>query len=381
MTTDPPGVGVVGAGRLGSTVVRAALAAGSPVTVVVRGGAPRCRQRAAELADGVSRDVARGHLTAAEADRLIRRARFTDRLTDLAGVDVVIESVPESVELKRAVIGSIEDVVAPDTVIASTTSSIPAGVLARGARHPERVVVAHYVWPAHRMPLVEVAFHPGTAVVAAARIDGMLRGQGKRQIRVADRPGFLITRALFAYWNAAAELLCEGCAPGAVDDALADFGWPMGPFAVMEGTGLSSVARIHADLAPHLGSPFPALAALTAAFDAGAVRIRAPLRGLDGHLAELLGVRYLLPVEPDDVVERTVGALAEEVDRAVAERVVGSWDEAGSAIDAAYGFPRKHGGLAQWSRDGLHRGRQTVMASTPDAVGTTDAGSREGERA
>jgi 3-hydroxyacyl-CoA dehydrogenase len=360
-TVAPLRVGVVGAGTLGATVVRAVLAAGSPVTVLVRGGDVRRRQRAAELAAAVRRETARGHLPAQETEQRLAGLRVTDRMADLADAELVVESVPESASLKREVIAAIEAVVPAATVIASTTSSIPAAVLAAGARHPGRVVVAHFVWPAHRIPLVEVAFHAGTDQSAVARLGRFLAALGKQPVRVADRPGFLITRALFAYWDAAVGLVRDGCPPAAVDDALTGFGWPLGPFAVMEGTTLSSVARIQTDLMPHLEDRFPSLAALSAAVTAGADRIYGPGRSLDLYTGALLcRSDRAAGLGAGPIVERTVGALGDEVDRAVSEGVAASWDEAGAAIDAAYGFPGDRGGLARWWRESRRLPSQTA---------------------
>jgi hypothetical protein len=207
------------------------------------------------------------------------------------------------------------------------------------------------VWPAHRIPLVEVAPHDATDHAAVARLDRMLVAQGKRAVRVADRPGFLITRALFAYWDAALELVRDGCPPAAVDDALTGFGWPMGPFAVMQSTGLPSVARIYRHLEPHLGTAFPSLASLASAVAAGAAQIFDAQRSVDPLLGVLLRhSTAAAALTGPAIVDRTVGALAAEVDRAVADGVVASWHEAGAAVDLAYGFPERRGGLARWAR-------------------------------
>lgn len=380
-TGSPLRVAVVGAGTLGTTVARAALVAGSPVTVLVRGGEERGRRRARVLHDAVRRDASRGRLGQADADEVLDRVRFTSRLQDLADADVVVESVPESEVLKREVLSSIEDVVPPDTLLASTTSSIPASVLAADARRPERVVVAHYVWPAHRIRLVEVALHGATAPAAVARLDRLLTSQEKWPMRVADRPGFLITRALFAYWDAAVELLRDGCAPAAVDDALTGFGWPMGPFAVMSGTGLRSVARIHTQLAPHLDGAFPSLAALSSAVAAGAAAVydeRGAVDPLFGVLLRRSTDAAQLPAAA--IVERTVGALAAEVDRAVADGVVASWHEAGAAVDLAYGFPARHGGLARWAHKSGGAAGPFRASNVPVQVGPTTAGDNAIER-
>jgi 3-hydroxyacyl-CoA dehydrogenase len=336
-------IGLVGAGTLGLTVAHAALGAGSPVTVVVRGSAERRAARAGDLHASIEREVRCGRIDAATGAAMLARLRVTGDLADLAAVDVVVESVPEDVDLKRQVIATIEAVVRPDALLVSTSSSIPAAWLARDARRPERIVVAHYVWPAHRRPLVEVACHDQTSSASRAALDGLLAGQGKTAIRVADRPGFLITRALFAYWDAAVQLVFDGCAPGAVDAALEAFGFPMGPLRVLDKTGLDSVARIFASLAPHLDSSFGALAALCAAVAGNpAPRLDEPL------MAQLRAGRPTLGADDIAIVRLAVGALAAEVDRAVREGIVATWDDGGRAIELAYGFPPARGGLHHW---------------------------------
>jgi 3-hydroxyacyl-CoA dehydrogenase len=346
-----PRVGLVGPGTLGLTAAHAALAAGSPVTLFVRGSAERRRARAEEMHVSVEREVRRGRIDATVGADMLARLRVTGVITDLRDVDVVIESVPEDPSLKRQVVETIEDVVRPDTLIASTSSSIPAAWIARDARRPERIVVAHYVWPAHRMPLVEVACHEHTSAASLAALDDLLAGQGKTQVRVADRPGFLITRALFAYWDAAVQLVRDGCSPHAVDEALERFGFPMGPLRVMEGTGLDSVARIHASLAPHLDHEFRSFAALcevVAQDPRAADSDGPPLRLDEPMLTQLRQGRADVGTDDTAIVELAVGALAIEVARAVSEGIVATWDDGGRAIDLAYGFPPGRGGLHRW---------------------------------
>lgn len=376
MSASAPSIGLVGAGTLGGTVVRAALGAGSTVTVLVRGDELRARRRSAEIAGSVRRDVGRGRLSADDADDLLARLRCTARLEDLSRCEVVVESVPESAPLKHRVIAAIESVVDREALIASTTSSIPARVLAAGAIRPERVVVAHYVWPAHRIPLVEVAFHDAADPDAVRRLHELLAGQRKRALLVADRPGFFITRALFAYWDGVVALVRDGCSPARVDHALVASGWPMGPFAVMQATGLDSVARIAADLLPRLDRPLPSLGALVIAITAGACRGPDGRAAVEPWAAGLRRPDARVERGDDDIVARATYALAAEVDRAVREGVVRSWPEAAWAIEQAYGAPSGDGGLAQWWQ-GLRDGRRAVPAPR-EAAEDVLAGGREG---
>ncbi|MGW5363245.1 3-hydroxyacyl-CoA dehydrogenase family protein [Actinopolymorpha pittospori] len=365
--TGQPVLGVVGAGTLGISLVQAGLAAGSPVTVLVRGGEDGAASRSGAIARALRRDVDRGGLPAEQARRRLERVRVTTEPADLAGADIVLESVPEDVAAKRAVIATVESAVDSDCLIASTTSSIPAATLAVGARRPERIVVTHYCWPAHRMPLVEVALHARCGAPARQRLDWLLSSQGKHVLRTADRPGFLTTRALFAFWDGAVRLLGEGHDVAAVDAALEGYGWPLGPFRVMDAAGLRSVARIHDWLAPSLGHRFTALALVSGMLGAGLDTFydrdpdggRRPRPEVGEHL------RARMPARPGRTgrsravgtvgtppLARVMDALADEVAMAVAEGVLSSADDsaddAAAAYDLAFGFTGPNGGLRAW---------------------------------
>ncbi len=352
----PLRVAVVGAGTLGLTAVHAALAAGFPVDVVVRdrtGGGQVLSGKRAAVAASLDREVRRGALPVESAADLIDRLHVTTDPAVLGSADLVIEAVPEELATKHAVIAAIEAQVPAACVIASTTSSIPAGQLAAGARYPERIVVAHYVWPAHRMPLVEVAMHDHTSEAASGRLAQLLYAQRKAVVRVADRPGFLITRALLAYWDAAVQLVVDGLEAVEVDGALEGFGWPIGPLRLMDATSLGTAAAVHRRLIPALGDRFPALDRLQVVLDRGLSGFydhgSGGRRPIPATAAALRGDSVRRPAGRDgEVVERAVGALAHEVESAVEEGVVASWAEAGCAIDLAYGFPVQHGGLHSW---------------------------------
>ncbi|MGW0229230.1 3-hydroxyacyl-CoA dehydrogenase family protein [Actinopolymorpha singaporensis] len=355
---EVPILGVVGAGTLGVSLVQAGLAAGSPVTVLVRGGEEGAASRRRGIARALQRDVDRAALRPDQARLRLDRLRVTTDPADLAGAEVVLESVPENVAAKRAVIATVESVVDGNCLIASTTSSIPAATLAVGARRPERIVVTHYCWPAHRMPLVEVALHARCDATAKQRLEWLLASQGKQWLRTADRPGFLTTRALFAYWDGAIRLLCEGYDAAAVDEALERYGWPLGPFRVMDAAGVRSVVRINQWLAPLLGNRFTALALLSGMVDAGLDTFyhrdsdgrRRSRPEIGDHLWGLTG--GTAPRQAGTpLLARVMNALAHEVTLAVAEGVLPSCEDAAAAYDLAFGFTGPNGGLRAWMTD------------------------------
>src|SRR5581483_10004249 len=148
----------------------------------------------------------------------------------------------EELALKQRVLAEIEAVVRPDAVIASNTSALPIAQIATGAKHPERVVGMHFFSPVHRMNLVEVVRHAGADPAAVARVVAAGQALGKTVIVVRDGPGFYTTRAIGAMLGEATRLLGEGARIEDVDRAMTAFGWPIGPFALIDEVGLA-VAR------------------------------------------------------------------------------------------------------------------------------------------
>ncbi|MBV9358110.1 MAG: hypothetical protein JO023_21575 [Chloroflexi bacterium] len=205
------------------------------------------------LREGVRRD----RFTAGEARTALARVSATADPSGFGSADLVIEAVFEQLDVKRKVIRELEDVLAADAVIASNTSSLPIGTLAAGARHPERIVGMHFFSPAQRMPLLEVVRGPDSgdrAVAAAVRLGTRL---GKTPIVVADGPGFYTTRVIGVMLNEAGLLLEEGARQVAVDDALTDFGFRVGPFVLHDEVGLTVAQHAGQTLADAFGDRLP----------------------------------------------------------------------------------------------------------------------------
>jgi 3-hydroxyacyl-CoA dehydrogenase/enoyl-CoA hydratase/3-hydroxybutyryl-CoA epimerase len=151
----------------------------------------------------------------------------------------VIEAVFEDLALKRRVLGEIEAVARPDAVIASNTSALPIAEIATGAKRPERVVGMHFFSPVHRMGLVEVVRHASADPSAVARVVATAQALGKTAIVVRDGPGFFTTRVIGVMLGEATRLLAEGARIDEVDRAMTAFGWPVGPFTLMDEVGLA----------------------------------------------------------------------------------------------------------------------------------------------
>jgi len=197
---------------------------------------------------GLVRQVRSGAISKREADRRRSALRPTTDDADLADVDLVIEAVFEDLELKRRVLADVEGRIAPDTVFASNTSALPIARIAEGARHPERILGMHYFSPVPKMPLLEIVVAETTADWATATAKAFGTAQGKTCIVVRDGPGFYTTRILAPYLNEAVVLLEEGAKIEDIDGVMKDFGYPVGPVALMDEVGIDVGAHVAADL-------------------------------------------------------------------------------------------------------------------------------------
>lgn len=237
----PREIAVVGAGLMGSGIAQAAAIGGAEVRLrdvddaaVARGLASVRRL----TGDAGRKGVVDRH----QAQRVVARVTGTTDLSGFRRADLAIEAVFEDLALKRRVLAELETVMRDDAVIASNTSAIPIAEIARDARRPERVVGMHFFSPVHRMSLVEVVRPAAADAEALGRVVAAGQAMGKTVIVVRDGPGFYTTRVIGTMLGEATLLLDEGARIEAVDAAMTAFGWPLGPFALIDEIGLA-VAR------------------------------------------------------------------------------------------------------------------------------------------
>jgi len=188
-----------------------------------------------------------------EAKRVIGRVSGTTDWSGFARADLVVEAVFEEIEVKRRVLKEIEAVVRPDAVIATNTSALPIAEIARDATRPERVVGMHFFSPVHRMQLVEVVRPAKASPDAVARAVAAGQALGKTVIVVRDAPGFYTTRIIGAMLGEATQMLDEGARIDEIDGAMTAFGWPVGPFTLMDEVGLAVASHAGETVAAALG--------------------------------------------------------------------------------------------------------------------------------
>jgi 3-hydroxybutyryl-CoA dehydrogenase len=243
-------VGVVGLGTMGAGIAQVCVQAG--VETVGHEVSEELAERARErIAHYLGRGVEKGRSTPEERDAALARLRTTTELADLAGCDLVVEAVVEELDAKRQLFRELEGVVAPEAVLATNTSALSVTEIASATKRPERVVGLHFFNPAPVLPLVEVVRTEAASEDAVETAYAFAERIGKRPVRCADTPGFVVNRILIPLLNDCVRVLDEaGVTPEDLDTAMtAGLNWPIGPCALIDLIGID--VHVHASEALH----------------------------------------------------------------------------------------------------------------------------------
>ena len=230
-------IGVVGAGTMGSGIAQVAAEAGVEVLLFdpVDGATARARER---VAGYLGRKVEKGQLSAEDASAGVERIRPVSGLEGVAAADLVIEAVPEDLELKRDLFRDLDRIVAADTILASNTSSLSIARISAATTRPDRVLGLHFFNPVPLMALVEVIPGPMTPWDLVDEVALFARRLGKTPVVAADMPGFIVNRVQRALYLEAFRIFEEGLAePAAIDDAMRQIGFRLGPFELADVVG------------------------------------------------------------------------------------------------------------------------------------------------
>jgi 3-hydroxybutyryl-CoA dehydrogenase len=234
-------IGVLGAGTMGAGIAQ--LACKSGAETLLFDPIPEALEKGRErVHDGLRREAAKGKLTAEQAQAAAERLRTVGDLEELAGCELVIEAVPERIELKHEIYGRLSEIVSEKCVLATNTSSLPVTAIAAGATNPERVVGMHFFNPAPVMALLEViaGVRSGEEALRLARATG--RAMRKTVIDASDGPGFLVNRCNRPFGLEALRMLSERISDIETIDRIVrmEGGFRMGPFELMDLVGVDT---------------------------------------------------------------------------------------------------------------------------------------------
>ena len=237
-------IGVLGAGVMGGGIAQVCAIAG--YDVVCYDIAPDALSAAHDHATtgrfGLDSAVTRGKLTRQDADAALARISFTHEFDDAAHTDLVIEAVPERIDVKVRVFRDLDRACPPETILASNTSGLPIAALAAATERPGKVIGWHWASPAPVMKLAEIVVTRDTSDATIAAVKDAAARCGKNPIVVKDNPmewGFVANRVYFAMVREAQRVVDEGVATrDEVDQLMIDcYRWPSGPFGMVKGAG------------------------------------------------------------------------------------------------------------------------------------------------
>ena len=269
MTSVPEIVGVLGGGRMGAGIAHAFCLAGAAVTVVER-DADASNQARQRVEASIAASVGRGTTTESH-EALSARMRYSVDYSDFAPAGLVVEAVPESLELKLSALAAVEAVAAEGAWLASNTSSISITALGEALERPGRLCGLHFFNPVPASKLVEIVVGEQSAseLIDAAR--GWVSALGKTPIVVKDVPGFASSRLGLALSLEAMRMLEDGVASAEDIDAamVLGYGHPMGPLKLTDVVGLDVRLGIAEYLQQTLGDRFAPPAVLRAKVASG----------------------------------------------------------------------------------------------------------------
>ena len=362
---------VIGAGVMGSGIAQWLSARG--VSVILRDvGTEQLERGLANIEKTYAEAVKRGLMSdekAKEGRARIVASSVSDRLRD---VEIVVEAASEKFEVKKQIFSSLSAQLSDHAILATNTSALPISELAASTSSPERVVGLHFFNPVSRMKLVEVVVGKQSAAETTERALAFARQIGKLPVVVQDSPGFLVNRVLFPYLIEAAEMFENGLAAKEMDDALVQWGMPMGPLRLIDEIGVDITVDIAQTLEKAFGRRNQAAAVLLWLRDnkmlgrktgSGFYQYEGKTQTENAALQEWLTARSAerseadrsaardplaagerMPANAEDIALRLVYLMVNEAARCLEEKVIASPQDADYGMILGTGFAPFRGG-------------------------------------
>lgn len=347
-------LGVIGAGFMGAGIAGTAALTAKVQVGLKDTDLPRVGKGLKAATDVLAARLQRRRITRPEYYRLKALIAGSDQWYVTRRSDLVVEAVFEDLAVKQAVVAEVEAVTSPDTIVATNTSTIPIARIAEGSRRPDRVLGMHFFSPVEKMPLLEVIPTDKTSAETIVTAVDFGRKLGKTVIVVRDHPGFWVNRILSPYLNEAGHLLAEGTRIEAIDRTMTQWGFPVGPVALLDEVGLDVAAKAGGVMHEAFGDRLkPADVMVRMLNDKRLGRKngrgfyhyhKGHKTGVDESVYDLLGIRPQDKHSPAAIEQRLVYIMLNEAAMAAGEGVVRSPRDGDIGAIFGIGYPPFRGG-------------------------------------
>ncbi|CAM3890153.1 fatty acid oxidation complex subunit alpha FadJ [Xenorhabdus thuongxuanensis] len=357
-------VGILGGGLMGGGIANVTVTRGNLPVRIKDINEKGINQALKYTWDLLSKRVKQRRLKSSERSRQMSLLTGTTDYSGFKQADIIVEAVFEDLVLKRKMVAEIEENTKPETIFASNTSSLPIHKIAEAATRPEQVIGLHYFSPVDKMPLVEVIPHAGTSEKTIATAVALAKKQGKTAIVVGDKAGFYVNRILTPYINEAGYCVLEGEPIEHIDNALMNFGFPIGPINLLDEVGIDVGTKIIPVLVEELGSRFEAPEILDAILkddrkgkkNGRGFYLYASKKSsfwsfgkksnkeVDASIYSLLKIKPAIKMLPADIAQRCVMLMLNEAVRCLDEGIIRSPRDGDIGAVFGIGFPPFLGG-------------------------------------
>ena len=342
---------VIGAGVMGAGIAH--ILASRGIRVLMTDVTNDSLARGLERIHGLVSDATRRRLvTKVQGRDTLDRISTTHVPVPLNRHHLVIEAATESMELKKKIFADLAARVSADTILATNTSALSVSDLAKTVPNPERVIGLHFFNPVHRMPLVEIITLPETSPDVLATVVSFVQKLGKTPVVVKDSPGFLVNRILVPYLMEAVRLHEGGIPVKDIDEAMLEFGMPMGPMRLLDEIGLDVAAHVAKTLASAFPDRFPhtdALDKMVAAGQLGKKTGQGFYRYENGK--EILPSTHSDLPRHESIQTNLALLISQEAMRCLKEGIARSADDIDLAMVLGTGYPPFRGGPITFARD------------------------------
>lgn len=358
--------GVLGAGIMGGGIAYQSASSKIPVVMkdIREASLDLGMKEASKL---LEKRVEKGQIKVSDMADQLSKIRATLSYDDMKEVDIVVEAVVENEKVKAQVLGDLEKVVKPGTIIASNTSTISINKLAKNLNNPENFCGMHFFNPVHRMPLVEVIRGEKSSEKAIATTVAYAQAMGKTPIVVNDCPGFLVNRVLFPYFGGFTYLMRDGVDFQRIDKVMEKFGWPMGPAYLLDVVGIDTAH--HAQEVMSAGFPermkYSFKTVIDLQYEAGRYGQKngkgfynytqdakgRSVKAVDPEIANFLkpATTGQVQVTDEEIVERMMLPMLLECSRCLEDKITGTPIEVDLSMLYGLGFPPFRGGIMKYA--------------------------------